>query len=146
MSKPPPEALPGCTKLLPGLGCQINALFFVAFKHVVQLLCCAFIYDDGIFLVVKAHASRIQIRAANGTEFSVYHHNLRVMEPWLIEPNISSLLHQFMSVVEGTVWREWDITLGREHDVNLDTSLNGTFNGFADRWNQSCRWSLLFLL
>ena len=76
MGKPASEALPGRAKLLPLLWRQVNALLLVALEHIVQFLRGALVDDDRILLIVKAHASCIQVCAAHGTELAIHHHDL----------------------------------------------------------------------
>ena len=84
MGKPSAELLPACTEPVPFLRGEQHTLLRVADKHVLELLCHLLVDDKGIHLVIKAQASGIEIGAANGTEPSINHHDLGVMEAWLV--------------------------------------------------------------
>ena len=130
MSKPATETLPWCTPRFPCLFCEIEAVFFLTVKKVVQLLCCAFVEDDGVFFVVPTKASRVEVGASDRTDSSVNHDNLGVVKARSVHPNVATSQHELVSIIETAVGSQWNIALGAEHDFYLDSSLNSLFQCF----------------
>ena len=130
MTEPTSGTLPWCTPRFPCLFCEIEAVFFLTVKKVVQLLCCAFVEDDGVFFVVPTKASRVEVGASNSTYLSIHHDNLGVVKSRSVHPNVATSFHQLVSIIETAVWSQWDIALGAEHDFYLDSSLNSLFQCF----------------
>ena len=84
MGYPSAEPLPWSAELPPCFLCQVHALLLVAVEHVVELTRRLGVDDDGILLIVKTQAARVEVGTANGAEAPVDHHYLRVVESWLI--------------------------------------------------------------
>ncbi len=103
MGKPATELLPPCTELIPRLLSHLETLLLVAPEHVIKLASGLSVYDDCIFLKITLQTAGIQIGAAHSAVLTVDHHNLGMVEAWLVKPDSGTALHQFMSLVEGTV-------------------------------------------
>ena len=70
------------------------------------------VYDNSILLIVPSQGTGIEVGAAHGTELAIHHDDLGVVETWCIHPDMASCLHQFVGIVETTIWRQWNVTLG----------------------------------
>ena len=130
MTEPTSGTLPWCTPRFPCLFCEIEAIFFLTVKKVVQLLCCAFVEDDGVFFVVPTKASSVKVGASDSTYLSIHHDNFGVVKARSVHPNVATGFHQFVCIVETTVGGQWNIALCAEHDFYLDSSLSSLFQCF----------------
>ena len=103
MGKPSAKLLPRCAPFIPQLWGEPLAQLLVMVEHAIKLEGGVAIQDDGVLLVVEAHAARIEIGGAYGAQSAVDHHYLGMMEAWLIEPDVSPAFHQLVNVVVDAV-------------------------------------------
>src|SRR3712207_3941029 len=103
MGKPSFELLPSGSPFVPALLCKLKAINFFSIKEVVKLLCCTFIHNDSVFLVVPTKTPCIEVSTAHCAYTTVNCNNFRVVESGLIHPYITARFHQFMCIVKATV-------------------------------------------
>ena len=67
---------------------------YVVVEHLLQGSSRGGVEDEGVHFVVEAEGTCIEVCGADGTELTVYHHYLAVMEAVVVVPDFRSALHQ----------------------------------------------------
>ena len=88
------------------------------------------IQDDGVFLIVPAQTSCIEIGAPHCTKPPVHHNDLGVVESRRVHPYIAARLHQVVCIEETVIGSQWYVASGAEHDLDFHASFNGFAQGF----------------
>ena len=126
MGKPPTELLPTCTELIPRMIVHLETFLLVTPEHIVEFTCGSFVNDNGILLKVTLQTTGIQIGTAHGAIASIDHHNLGMMEAGLVEPYTSTTLLKLAGLIQRTIGSQGNITLGRQHNLDLHPAADGT--------------------
>ncbi len=128
MGEPAAEFLPRCSELVPRFFRQSETVFFVLVEHFVELPRDGFVDDDGVGLVVPTQRPRIEVGTADGAKTTIDGDDFRVVEAWLVHPNLNAAFHQFVDIVENAVGRERNVALRGNHDFDLHAALDGLPN------------------
>ena len=132
MSYPSPELLPRGAPFIPFLFVQEKTVLLVVFEEIVQFAGSMAVHDYSIGFIVPAQTACIQIGTSHGAHFPIDHDNLGVMEPRRVHPYPATVFHQFVGIVEATIWRQRDVAVGREHYLYLYTTLDSIFERFLE--------------
>ena len=120
--EPSSEALPACAEGFPVVFRQLKAFLLVVLEHADKLLRSAFVDDYGIVFHVETQTSGVEVGTSNGAKSAVDGYNLRVMKSRFVDPDIYTVLHQPVDIIEHAVWREWNIAFGRHHYFHFHPS------------------------
>ena len=130
MSYPSLEFLPRRAPFIPFLFVQEKTVLLVVFEEIVQFAGSMAVHDYSIGFIVPAQTACIQIGTSHGAHFPIDHDNLGVMEPRRVHPYPATVFHQFVGIVEPTIWRQRDVAVGREHYLYLYTTLDSILERF----------------
>ena len=128
MGEPAAEFLPRCSELVPRFFRQSETVFFVLVEHFVELPRDGFVDDDGVGLVVPTQRPCIEVGTADGAKTTIDGDDFRVVEAWLVHPNLNAAFHQFVDIVENAVGRERNVALRGNHNFDLHAALDGLPN------------------
>ena len=96
---------------------------YVVVEHLLQGSSRGGVEDEGVHFVVEAEGTCIEVCGAYGTELTVYHHYLAVMEAVVVVPDFRSALHQLTHLQSDDIVVGHAVALGRYHELHLDAAL-----------------------
>ena len=105
MPHPTNKLLERTPPFIPSFLRQQEAVFLLVVKKIVEFGRGVWVDNHSVFLIIPRKTTRIEISRSDSTKFPVYHNYLAVMKPWFVHPDIATMLHQLVGIVEAAVGR-----------------------------------------
>ena len=121
-------------------GMEGGAMLLVRLEDVLQLASGGLVEDEAVDLVVEEERTCIEVRATYRAEATINHHDLGVMETRLVVIDLSSALRHLLHLEAYDIGGDGDVALGRHHDFEANTALEGTAHGTTDALHVDGVW------